>query len=75
MEEPPHAPVDGSPSHVGSGAISHLPAVLAALPASTPGAQTALTQPTSLPVLRAVFHSGVYIGLLLMTPSSTSPPQ
>src|SRR3954453_19475582 len=75
VAEPPHAPLPLVPSHVGSGAIFHLPAVLAALPASTPGAHTALTQPICLPVLSALFQAGVYIGLLSMTPFWTRPPQ
>src|SRR4051795_5127633 len=76
VAEPPHAPVAGLlASHCGMGAIFHLPAVLAALPSRTPGAQMALSQPTWLPLLSAAFHSGVYIGLLSMTPSCTSPPQ
>src|SRR3954453_11649538 len=76
VAEPPHAPVAGLlGSHCGIGAIFPLPAVLAALPSSTPGAQMALSQPTWLPLLRAAFHSGVYIGLLSMSPLATRSPQ
>src|SRR5450756_2368949 len=76
LAEPPQLPVAGlAGSHCGIGAIIHLPAVSGALPARTPGAQTAESQPISAPELRAAFHSGVYIGLLLITPDSTSPPQ
>jgi hypothetical protein len=49
--------------HCGIGAIAHLPLVAGALPASTPGAQIALGQASSVPSLSALFHSGVYIGL------------
>src|ERR1700712_3942940 len=76
VPEPPQLPVAGLlASHCGSGAIFHLPAVAAALPSSTPGAQIALTQPTWVPLFSAAFHAGVYIGLLSMTPLATRPPQ
>src|ERR687889_675802 len=76
VEEPPQLPVDGlEASHCGMGATFHFPAVAPAFPERTPGPQAALSQPTCFPVLRAVFHSGVYIGLLSMVPSSTRPPQ
>src|SRR6188474_1099825 len=62
--EPPQLPVLFSPAaHCGIAAISHLPLVLAAFPASTPGAQTALGQTRYVPSLSALFHSGVNIGL------------
>src|SRR5262245_64614331 len=68
--EPPQLPVLFSPAfHCGSGAIAHLPLVLAALPVSTPGPQTALGQAMYVPSLSALFHSGVYIGLPATTPS------
>src|SRR5699024_950759 len=41
----------------------------------TPGAHTAETHPTWVPLFSAVFHCGVYIGSLSITPSSTSSPQ
>src|SRR5690554_2043065 len=76
VEEPPQLPVAGAlASHCGMGATFHFPAVSPAFPARTPGAHTAESQPTSVPLLSAAFHSGVYMGLLLMTPSSTSSPQ
>src|SRR5690349_6698995 len=76
LAEPPQLPVASSPSdHCGMGAIFHLPAVSGALPCSTPGAQIAETQPACVPSLSAAFHSGVYIGLLSMTPFSTRSPQ
>src|SRR3954451_23117804 len=75
VAEPPHAPLPLSPSQVGGGAIFHLPAVLAGLPAGTPGGHPALTQAICLPVLSALFQAGVYIGLLSMTPFWTRPPQ
>src|SRR3954451_1035264 len=63
--EPPQLPVLFSPAvHCGSGAMAHLPLVSAALPASTPGPQIALGHARSVPSLSALFHSGVYIGLL-----------
>src|SRR5690349_14091917 len=74
--EPPQLPVRGSAaSHCGIGAIAHLPWVLSALPLSTPGAHTALSQPTCVPSLSALFHSGVYIGDLSIAPSATRPCQ
>jgi len=74
--EPPQLPVAGlAGSHCGIGAISHFPAVSGALPCSTPGAHTAESHPICAPLLSAAFHSGVYIGLLSITPDSTSPPQ
>src|ERR1044071_3922200 len=74
--DPPQLPVRGDDApHCGRGAMAHLPSVLCALPASTPGAQTALTQPICVPSLRALFHSGVYIGVLSTAPSATRPLQ
>ncbi|WTW24203.1 hypothetical protein OHU89_29250 [Streptomyces sp. NBC_00019] len=76
MEEPPQLPVTSSPVfHCGSGAMRHLPLVSGAEETSTPGAHTAETQPMWVPLLRALFQAGVYIGWLSMTPSWTRPPQ
>src|SRR5690348_11657558 len=76
VEEPPQLPVLCSPAlHCGSSAMAHLPAVSGALPDSTPGPQTALGQAMRVPSLRALFHSGVYIGCLSMSPEATRPPQ
>src|SRR3954471_19174379 len=76
VAEPPQLPVASSPaSHCGSGTMAHLPSVSGALPCRTPGAQMAETQPACEPSLSAAFHSGVYIGLLSMTPLSTRSPQ
>src|SRR5215213_6427833 len=75
VDEPPQLPFDTSEPQLGSGAAFQRPAVSAALPLSTPGPQTAPSQPACVPSLRAAFHSGVYMGLLSMTPSSTRPPQ
>ena len=75
MDEPPQLPVLCSPAvHCGSSAMAHLPLVSGALPASTPGAQIALGQASRVPSLSAVFHSGVYIGLLSMTPLRPGRP-
>src|SRR5699024_8275912 len=76
VEEPPQFPVASSPaSHCGRGAICQFPSVDPALPDRTPGAHTAETHPTWVPLFSAVFHCGVYIGALSITPSSTSSPQ
>src|SRR5215207_76116 len=75
VDEPPQLPFEMSSPQVGSVAAFQRPAVSAALPESTPGPQTAPSQPTCVPSFRPAFHSGVYIGLLSITPSSTSPPQ
>src|SRR5689334_4094857 len=76
VDEPPQLPVLLSPAfHCGIGAIIHLPLVSAALPDSTPGPQTALGQASRVPSLSALFHSGVYIGCLSMTPVLTRLPQ
>src|SRR6188768_3519395 len=76
VAEPPQLPLAGlAASHCGSSAAFHLPLVEAALPSSTPGPQTAPSQPTWVPSLSAAFQSGVYMGELAMTPSCTSPPQ
>src|SRR5699024_2998889 len=76
VAEPPQLPVAFAPgSHCGMVDIRQDPAVLPALPSSTPGAQAADTQPIWVPSFRAAFHCGVYIGSVEMTPSSTSPPQ
>src|ERR1700712_979706 len=73
VADPPQLPGAGlAGSHCGSGAIFHLPAVDAALPSRTPGAQIALTQPTCVPSFSAAFQAGVYIGLLSMEPLATS---
>src|SRR5690606_27607124 len=75
-EEPPQKPVWFSPAfHCGIGAMAHLPSALGALLSSVPGAQTADGQVSSLPSLRALFHSGVKYGVSSMTPSLTRPPQ
>ena len=53
VDEPPQLPLETSPAPtVGSGAAFHLPAVSAALPESTPGPQTAPSQPTCVPSFR-----------------------
>src|SRR5699024_4282231 len=76
VEEPPQLPVAFAPaSHCGMVDIRQEPAVEPALPARTPGAQAAETQPTWVPLFSATFHSGVYMGSAPITPSSTSPPQ
>src|SRR3954451_4854991 len=76
VDEPPQLPVLCSPAfHCGISAIFHLPAVSGALPESTPGPQTALGQAIRVPSLSALFHSGVYIGLLSTAPEATRPPQ
>src|SRR4051812_40516127 len=76
VDDPPQLPVLCSPAfHCGSSATDHLPAVSVALPASTPGAHTALGQAISVPSSRALFHSGVYIGWLSTSPEATSPLQ
>src|SRR5512139_2393642 len=76
VDDPPQLPVFESPAvHWGSGATFHLPAVAGAFPESTPGAQTALGQVSSVPLLSWAFHSGVNMGLLSMAPSLTRPPQ
>src|SRR5919107_3196443 len=63
VEEPPQLPVRFSPRfHWGSGAMAHLPSVSGAAVVSVPGAHTALTHAICLPVLRALFQAGVYIG-------------
>src|SRR5687767_12161330 len=72
VDDPPQLPVLFSPAdHCGSGAIVHSPLVPGALPVSTPGAQIALGQASRVPSLSALFHSGVYIGLLSTTPRAT----
>src|SRR3954471_13912874 len=76
VDEPPQLPVLCSPAlHCGSSAMAHLPAVSGALPESTPGPQTALGQAIRVPSLRALFHSGVYIGCLSPSPAVTMAPQ
>ncbi len=76
VDEPPQKPLKLSPAfHCGSGATAHLPLPLGALLDSTPGAQTADGQVSSLPSLSALFHSGVKNGMSSMTPSFTRPPQ
>ena len=76
VAEPPQLPVSSAPgSHCGIVDIRQAPAVLPALPSSTPGAHAAETQPICVPSFSAAFHCGVYIGSAAMTPSSTSPPQ
>src|SRR5215207_9735600 len=75
VDEPPQLPLETSVPQFGRGAAFQRPVVSAALPLSTPGPQTAPSHPTCVPSFRPAFHSGVYIGLLSMTPSSTRPPQ
>src|ERR1043166_3786431 len=72
VDEPPQPPVTCAPGvHCGISATAHLPLVSAALPDSTPGAQVALGQAMSVPSSSALFHSGVYIGCLSITPVAT----
>src|ERR1043165_8757800 len=76
VDEPPQLPVLCSPAaHCGSSAMAHLPAVSGALPDRTPGPQTALGQAIRVPSLRALFHSGVYMGWLSTSPEATKPLQ
>src|SRR5690348_8534095 len=72
VDDPPQLPVRFSPAdHCGSAAIDHLPLVSGALPVSVPGAHTALGHASSVPSLRALFQSGVYIGWSSTTPRVT----
>src|SRR6201992_2494002 len=76
VAEPPQLPLAALlVSHCGSSAAFHLPLVLAALASSTPGLQTAPSQPTWVPSLSAAFQSGVYIGVFRIAPDCTRPPQ
>src|SRR5215218_2197505 len=76
IDEPPQNPLNCSPAlHCGSGAMAHLPLPLGALLDSTPGAQTADAQLSSLPSLSAAFHSGVHWACVSTTPSLARPPQ
>src|SRR5690349_19269336 len=55
--------------------MAHLPLPSGALLVSTPGAQTAEDQVSSLPPLSAAFHSGVHGAWVSTTPSLARPPQ
>src|SRR3982750_680054 len=75
-DDPPQKPLKLSPAfHCGSGATAHLPLPLGALLDSTPGAHTADAHVSSLPLVRALFHSEVHWACVSTTPSLTRPPQ